>query len=197
MYDIAKLAKEKGLSTSMVSNGYINEEPLCQLLQVLDAVKIDFKAYTREFYNQVCSGQLQPVLETLKTIKEQGVWLEIVNLVVPTLNDDSSDIRGMCQWIKEQVGSDVPLHFTRFFPMYRLTNLSPTPVETLERAYKIAKEVGLRYVYIGNVPSHIQNSTFCPNCYKVIIHRIQFSVISNEVFAGKCSFCGEPIAGLW
>ncbi|MBA7700776.1 GTP 3',8-cyclase [subsurface metagenome] len=197
LYDIAVLAREKGLKTSIVSNGYINPEPLKKLLKVLDAVKIDLKAFTEEFYEEVSLGELAPVLDSLRIIKQEGVWLEVLNLVVPTLNDDPEEIRAMCAWIREELGDDVPLHFSRFFPQYRLTSLPSTPVETLEKAYAAAKEAGLKYVYIGNVPGHKYNSTFCPSCGETLIARIQFSVSQNQVTQGRCPFCGEPIPGFW
>jgi len=197
MYDIAKLAKENGLKTSMVSNGYIEPEPLEYLLKVLDAVKIDLKGFTEEFYQNITLGELEPVLAALKIIKQQGIWLEIVNLLVPTLNDDPEDIRRMCEWIKEELGTEVPLHFSRFFPMYRLTNLPATPVTALEKAHAVAIASGLRYVYVGNIPGHVYNSTFCPNCGKKLIQRVQFTVSQNNLSSGRCPFCGEVIAGFW
>ncbi len=142
-------------------------------------------------------AELEPVLNSLKIIKEEGVWLEIVNLVIPSLNDDPRDIKRMCEWINENLGADVPLHFSRFTPSYRLTDLPPTPISTLEKAYSIAREAGLNYVTIGNVPGHKYNSTFCPNCSKVLIKRFHFSVLSNHIEAGKCKFCGHQIPGIW
>jgi len=197
MYDIAKLAKQQGLMTSIVSNGYINPKPFKELLQVLDAVKIDLKAFTEDFYEEVNLGELEPVLDSLKIVKEQGIWLEIVNLVIPTLNDDPEEIRRMCLWIKEELGDDIPLHFTRFFPQYRLTNLPATPLETLEQAYKIAKQVGLKYVYIGNVPGHPGNFTFCPSCGQQLIIRYGYFVLQNVIKDRNCPSCGEPISGYW
>jgi pyruvate formate lyase activating enzyme len=197
MFDIAKLAKAKGIRVLWHSNGSMNPEPLRELLKYTDAVTIDLKGFTQEFYSKVSSSELEPVLTTLKIIKEEGVWLEIVNLVIPTFNDDSKDIKRMCEWIKENLGEDVPLHFSRFFPAYKLTRLPPTPIETLERAREIAIEVGLKYVYIGNVPGHKYNSTFCPNCGKKLIHRTHFTVWSNNVEEGKCKFCGYKIPGIW
>jgi len=197
MYDIAKLARAKGLKTSIVSNGYINPEPLKELLKVLDAVKIDLKGFTQRFYQEVCSAELEPVLNTLKVLKEEGAFFEIVNLIIPTLNDDPEEIRQMCLWIKENLGPDVPLHFTRFSPAYKMTHLPATPVSTLEMAVKIAHQVGLRYVYIGNVPGHKYNSTFCPQCGRRLIHRIHFSVLSNDVKEGRCPYCGCEIPGIW
>jgi len=197
VYDISRLAKERGLKTSIISNGFINPEPLRELLKVLDAVKIDLKGFSEEFYAEVSSARLEPVLTSLKIVKEEGVHLEIVNLVLPTLNDDPEMIRAMCQWIKDNLGEDVPLHFTRFFPNYRLTNLPPTPVETLEMAREIALDVGLQYVYIGNVPGHEANNTYCPKCGKLLIRRAYMAILENNIVNGRCKFCGHKIPGIW
>jgi pyruvate formate lyase activating enzyme len=197
MYDIAKLAKEKRLMSCIVSNGYINEEPLKKLVAVLDAVKIDLKSFNTKFYKDICEAELEPVLETLKTLKAAGKYFEIVYLVIPTLNDSLDEIEKMCVWIEENLGSNVPLHFTRFHPNYKLTNLPDTPVNTLESAMKVAKKAGLRFVYIGNVPGHNNNSTFCPKCSKRIIHRVHFSPLEIHVKDGRCEYCGEPIPGVW
>jgi pyruvate formate lyase activating enzyme len=197
MFDTAKLAKESGLKALFHTNGSLNAEPLFALLEHMDAVTVDLKAFTPEFYQQVSESELEPVLETLQNIKSAGVHLEIVNLVIPTLNDNLDDIRRMCVWIRENLGEGVPLHFTRFFPAYKLTNLPPTPVETLEAAAKVADEEGLQYVYIGNVPGHERNSTFCPQCRERIIHRVHFDVLSVDVEHGKCRFCGHEIPGIW
>ena len=197
MFDISKLARSAGLKTLLNTNGFINPEPLKELLQYLDAVNIDLKGFTPEFYQENCSGELEPVLDSLKLVKEEGVHLEIVNLVIPTLNDDMEKVKEMCLWIKENLGTEVPLHFTRFFPAYRLTKLSPTPVESLEQARSIALGVGLQYVYIGNVPGHPANNTFCPRCGERLISRIGLSVTENNLQQGRCPFCGHQISGIW
>jgi pyruvate formate lyase activating enzyme len=197
LYDISIVAKQAGMKTSIVSNGYINREPLLKLLTVLDAVKIDLKGFSEEFYKEACSATLKPVLESLLTVKKENVWLEIVNLVIPTLNDDSEMIDEMCQWIKENLGLDTPLHFTRFHPDYKLTHLSPTPTSTLESAYEIAKKNGLRYVYIGNVSGHTYNSSFCPKCGNTLIERTHFTLSKNEIKNGRCIYCQEIIPGIW
>ncbi len=197
MYDIAKLGKEKGLKVLFHTNGSMNPEPLSALLQYMDGVTVDLKGFTETFYREASSSQLAPVLRTLKHIKESGRHLEVVNLVIPTLNDDMVKIREMCTWITENLGKDTPLHFTRFSPAYRLTHLPPTPIETLEKAWKIAQEEGVEYVYIGNVPGHEGNNTFCPQCHKKLIHRVHFAVLANEVKKGKCPSCGYPIRGIW
>ncbi|MDH7512843.1 MAG: AmmeMemoRadiSam system radical SAM enzyme [Clostridiales bacterium] len=198
LYDISVMAKQKGLKTSIVSNGYIRKEPLLRLLAVLDAVKIDLKGFSEKFYEEVCSASLNPVLESLITVKKNNTWLEIVNLVVPTLNDDPRMIDEMCRWIRENLGLDTPLHFTRFFPNYKLTHLSATPVSTLESAYEIAKKNGLRYVYVGNVPGHHANSTYCSNCGEKLIERTHFIVRKNQIKKnGLCPFCGGKMPGIW
>ncbi len=197
LYDISLIARENGMKTSIVSNGYINPEPLLKLLTVLDAVKIDLKGFSETFYREVCSATLKPVLDSLLTVKKENVWLEIVNLIIPTLNDDPKMIDEMCRWIKKNLGEDTPLHFTRFSPNYKLTHLPPTPISTLESAYRIAKSNGLRYVYIGNVPGHIYNSTFCPSCNQRVIHRDHFDVFEMNLVNGKCKFCNFSIEGRW
>jgi len=197
LYDISVIAREKGIKTSIVSNGYINREPLLKLLKVLDAVKIDLKGFSEEFYKNVCSASLKPVLKSLRTVKKEKVWVEIVNLVIPTLNDDPKMMDEMCRWIKENLGQDTPLHFTRFHPDYKLAHLSPTPVSTLDKAYEIAKKNGLMYVYIGNVPGHVYNSTYCPSCDRNVISRMHMDVVEMNVVDGKCRFCDAPIEGKW
>jgi pyruvate formate lyase activating enzyme len=197
MFDVAKVAKQEGMGTLFHTNGGMNEEPLAALLEHMDAVTVDLKAFTPEFYQEVSSSQLEPVLRTLQQIHQSGVHLEIVNLVVTTLNDNMYDIRRMCQWIRDTLSEKVPLHFTRFFPAYRLTSLPPTPIETLESAAQIADDKGLQYVYIGNCPGHERNSTFCPECGEKIISRTHFAVLSLNVEKGKCRFCGHSIPGIW
>lgn len=197
VYDVAKLAKEKALRVIWHTNGSLNSEPLKALLKYTDAVTVDLKGFSEKFYSEVSSAELEPVLRTLKIIKEKGIWLEIVNLIIPGLNDNPDDLRKMCIWIRENLGPDVPLHFSRFFPAYKLTAVIATPVQTLEMAYNIARESGLNYVTIGNLPGHVYNSTFCPKCKKRLIHRVHFSVLANNIINGKCKFCGYRIAGVW
>lgn len=197
MLDTAHLARVNGLRNVVISAGYINPNPLRQLCRVVDAIKIDLKGFNREFYRRVCSAERDPVLESIKTIHQEGIHLEIVNLVVPTLNDDLDELRELARWVRDNVGPDVPLHFTRFYPMYKLTNLPPTPVETLERAYDIAKKEGLHYVYVGNVPGHPGNNTLCPQCGQLLIARTGFSVTEYHLQDGKCPTCSTVIPGVW
>ncbi len=197
MFETAKLAQKSGIKNTMHSNGYINPEPLRALCSYLDAANIDLKGFTEEFYQELCGGSLEPVLQSLKILREEGVWLEITNLVIPTKNDDPETIKKMCEWIRDSLGTDVPVHFSRFWPLYKLRNLPPTSVETLERAQKLALNVGLKYVYIGNIPGHKAENTYCPKCGKVVIRRISYHIAENNIVKGKCKFCGHTISGVW
>jgi pyruvate formate lyase activating enzyme len=197
MYDIGVLAKKEGILNVCHSNGYINQKPLKALCKVLDGACIDLKGFTEEFYRTLTEGRLQPVLDALKTLKLEGVHVEIVNLVVPTKNDSMEEIRQMCLWIREELGSDTPLHFSRFYPMYKLKNLPPTPIPTLEEARKVAISVGLHYVYIGNVPGHEGENTYCPTCKKLLIQRTGYRILQNHLIGRKCPSCGHPQPGIW
>ncbi len=194
MIDIAKCAHENDIKTVWVTCGYINEEPLRKLIPYLDAANIDLKGYSEDFYSTYTTGTLEPVLRTIEICKEEGLYFEITNLVIPDANDDPEMIRDMCVWLKETIGTEYPLHFSRFSPQFKLTNRPPTPVKTLEKAYEIAKDVGLKYVYIGNVVTASED-TFCPNCGKKIIDRYGFSVQEINISDGKCDFCGHEIFG--
>jgi pyruvate formate lyase activating enzyme len=195
--DTARIARSRGVRCVVVSAGYINQEPLRELCTVVDAIKIDLKGMNEDFYEEVCSATLGPVLETIRTIARSGVHLEIVNLVVPRHNDDPEDMRTLAKWVRNEVGPDVPLHFSRFGPMYRLKNLPPTPVQSLEQARDIALEEGLKFVYLGNVPGHPANHTYCPQCGDAIILRSGFEVVEMHLQDGRCAFCGEEIPGVW
>jgi pyruvate formate lyase activating enzyme len=196
VYDIATLAKAKGIRILWHTNGAMNPDPLRALLKYTDAVTIDLKGFTGKAYEN-SSAELAPAMRTLGIIRESGRWLEIVNLVVPTVNDDPRDIQRMCQWIRKNLGPETPLHFSRFFPNYRLTRLDPTPVSLLEKARRIAIDAGIQYVTIGNVPGHEYNSTFCPKCGKVLIERSHFHVQKNNLAKGRCASCGHRIPGIW
>jgi len=197
MLDTAQAARQAGLRNVYHSNGFINPEPLAALCRVLDAANIDLKGFSDAFYRDVCQGELPPVLATLTTLRRAGVHLEITNLVIPTLNDDLSRIREMCLWVKRELGSETPIHFSRFYPLYRLKNLPPTPVATLEQARATALAAGLEYVYIGNVPGHEAENTCCPRCKRVLIERSGFMVRAVRLAGGKCDRCGKPIPGIW
>ena len=197
MLDTAKLARKEGLLNVYHSNGFINPGPLKELCKFLDGANVDLKGFTEAFYGGMSQGRLAPVLESLKTLKSSGVHLEITHLVIPTQNDDPETVRKMCAWIKDELGPDTPLHLSRFYPLYKLRNLPPTPVPTLERNRKIAAEAGLEYAYIGNVPGHEGERTFCPACKKLLIFRQGYSLGEINLSKGRCKFCGKPISGIW
>ncbi|MGW8320111.1 MAG: AmmeMemoRadiSam system radical SAM enzyme, partial [Thermodesulfobacteriota bacterium] len=193
MYDIAAEARKAGIKNVMISGGFVEEKPLRDLLPLMDAVKIDLKAFSDKYYREVCRGRLEPVLEALKIIREAGVWLEIVYLVLPTLNDSSDEIRALSAWIRKELGPDVPIHLTRFHPTYLMKKLPPTPVDTLERLKKIAQTEGLHYVYIGNVPGHSGKSTLCPECGALLVHRTGYNVRVEALRGDTCEKCGLKI----
>jgi len=198
MYDISKLARKKGIENVMISNGFICREPMARLCDVLSGVKIDLKAYTERFYKKLCHGQLKPVLETLKLLAKRKMWFELVYLVVPTHNDDPREVRQMAKWILGELGPDVPLHFTAFFPTYKLKNLSRTPPESIERLYRVARAEGLHFVYVGNLRrQHPAESTYCPKCKRRVVHRVRFRVLSVRIKDGKCQHCGAKVPGVW
>jgi len=197
MYDIAKLARGQDLRVVFHSNGEMNPEPLKALLPYVDAAAVDLKAFDPRVYHELTTGDLAQVLENLKLIRQQRVWLEIVCLIVPTWNDDMADIEEMCVWIADNLGPDVPLHFLRFFPTAKLAGLPPTPLSTLEQAHDIARRVGLHYVYVGNVSGHEYASTYCPDCGARLIYRKGLSIQEFNIVNGECEFCGCRIAGVW
>ena len=149
--DCARLAHEKGLWNILVTAGYVCQEPLADLLSYLDAANIDLKSFSDDIYQRVSGGHLQPVLDTILAMKQAGVWIELTNLVIPGVNDDMDMIRQMCQWLVANDLADAPLHFSRFFPRYKMQDFQPTPVQTLRAARQIAEEEGIKYVYLGNV----------------------------------------------
>jgi len=198
MLDTAVEGNKRGVRSLVVTNGYINEEPLKKLCENVAAIKVDLKAFNERFYKELCRGELKPVLDTLKCLGKWSVWTEIVMLILPGHNDGEQEIRQMARWIKEELSPDVPVHFTRFRPAYKMQDLPPTPIATLERCYEAAKEEGLRYVYIGNVPGHKAESTQCPRCGKTVIGRMGFAITQKSLSPdGRCSFCGEMIPGIW
>ena len=195
--DIAGEARKQGIRRVIISCGFMNREPLAEMCGALDAVKIDLKGFSPSFYRDICGAELKPVLETIKEVARRKVHLEIVNLVVPTLNDSDKMLKGLSDWVLAEVGPDVPVHFTRFHPAYQLLNLPPTPLATLERARELAMSRGIHYAYVGNVPAHPGNHTYCPNCKKVVIKRAGFFLEEMNVKDGRCTFCRRKIAGVW
>jgi len=197
VYDTSVIARKQGIKNVLVSNGYINEKPLRELCRVLDAATIDLKSFDETTYLKLNAGKLQPVLNALKIFRQEGVWLEVSNLVVPSWSDNLGMIKRMCDWFYDNGFQDTPLHFLRFQPLYKLTQLPPTPIPVLERAKAIAMDAGIKYIYIGNIPGSAAISTTCPKCKKTIIERKGYMIAANAVKNGSCSYCGEKIAGIW
>lgn len=197
MCDTAFLARHSGIKNIWITCGYINPEPLNELCRVLDAANVDLKGFSDATYKQMAGAKLAPVLETLKILKKNNVWLEVGYLVIPGVNDSPAETAGLIQWIKQNLGPDVPLHFLRFFPQHKLTNLPPTPLRTLEEARSAALRAGLHYVYLGNVPGNPAENTFCPKCGAEVITRKGYFIERMNMKNGRCGSCGAPIAGVW
>jgi pyruvate formate lyase activating enzyme len=192
--DIMKLARRAGLYNVWVSNGYINPEPTGLAAKYLDAINLDLKG-DGKFYKTVCAvPDHRPILEAAKLFKKKGVFLEATNLVIPGYNDKDSQIRELAAWVKKNLGSSTPLHFSRFYPCYRMEGARPTPEKTLDRAWNIARKAGLNYVYVGNVPGHAKENTYCPKCGELVIKRTGYYI---ESIKEKCPKCREkiPLAG--
>jgi len=197
IYETTRLGRQAGLKCVIVSNGFISTEAVTKLAPHLAAYKVDLKAFSEDYYREICSGRLGPVLKTLETLVGLGLWVEIVNLVLPTLNDSEKDIKALAQWVKTNLGPMVPVHFTRFYPMYKMRNLPPTPVTTLEACHETAKAEGLKYVYIGNVPGHPYGNTYCHQCGRLLIKRTGLWSVEAELEAGRCPGCRTEIPGVW
>jgi pyruvate formate lyase activating enzyme len=197
VFETATLARNAGIKNVFKSNGYINMEPLKKLCSVIDAANIDLKAFSESTYLKLTGGKLQPVLDSLKVLKDMGVWLEITNLIVPDWTDNQDDIGKMCKWLGDNGFKNTPLHFSRFYPMYKLEQLPPTPVELLNSAYRIASEEGLKYVYTGNSPGNEISDTKCPSCNATLVVREGYRIATNNISGGKCNKCGAEIDGVW
>lgn len=195
--DTAMAARKAGVRATMVTGGSGEEEPMKEVLKYLDAVKVDLKGFTEDYYQRMCKGKLEPVLKTLEVIRKSGVWLELVHLCVPGQNDGEAEIRSMCQWVKGHLGADVPIHFTRFHPEYQMKNVPPTPNATLIRCREIGLAEGLRFVYTGNVPGLAGEDTACPQCHKTVVARRGFELVGMKLKNGRCGFCGAAVPGVW
>ena len=192
-FDSAKLAKKAGLYTTYVTNGYISEEPLKEISQVLDAMNIDVKAFNEDFYRKVCKAKLEPVLQTCERAKELGIHLEVTYLVIPDYNDSINDVKKFCKWVVEKLGDETPVHFSRFHPDHKMTNISRTPMDTMLKIYNTAKEIGILYPYLGNIPTGDYENTICPKCGNVSIERHGYSIDLSGIGEGKCVKCGNAI----
>jgi pyruvate formate lyase activating enzyme len=197
MYDTSIEARRERIKNVVITGGHVNGEPLIELMKVVDGIKVDLKAFNQDFYTKYVRGELKPVLDAIKQIAQNDTWLEIVYLVIPTLNDSPAEIQNLCRLILNEVGPDVPIHFSRFHPMYLLKNLPPTPLSTLEKIHAIALKEGLHYAYIGNVPGHKSESTFCPKCQSIVVRRRGYQIQGINMIKDKCRTCSNPIPGVW
>jgi pyruvate formate lyase activating enzyme len=196
-FDSAKLAKENNIRNVLVTAGYITPEPWRQLLKYVDAANIDLKGMTEDFYREVCSGTLKPVLDALVLAKASGILVEVTNLIIPTLNDKADHLRQLVRWVRANLGSETPMHFSRFSPRYKMRHLPPTSARTLDMAREIAIEEGLHYVYIGNILSAEGQNTYCPNCHSLLIERSSYTILQNRIKQSCCPDCGRKIYGVW
>ena len=196
-YDSSKLARDKGIRSVLVTAGYINPQPWKELLKYVDAANIDLKFISDDLYRRICSGTLKPVQNALVLAKASGVLVEVTNLVIPTLNDKPEQIRELARWIKANLGRETPLHFSGFYPQYKMKNLPSTSLQTLETAREIAINEGLDYVYIGNVRSKEGENTYCPGCKNLLIERKGYTILQNRLKDGFCPDCGKKIYGVW
>jgi pyruvate formate lyase activating enzyme len=195
--DIAKLAKKENIKNVFVTNGYITPEALTAIAPYLDAANIDLKSFSDEFYRKNCGARLQPILDSIKIHKKLDIWTEITTLIIPTLNDSEQELRQIAEFIKREAGPETPWHITAFHPTYKLIDLQRTPIQTLRRAREIGLEIGLKYVYEGNVPGETGENTNCPNCQKPLIHRHGYQILENKIKDSKCPYCGTKIDGVY
>ncbi|MFP4499181.1 MAG: AmmeMemoRadiSam system radical SAM enzyme [Vulcanimicrobiota bacterium] len=194
--DIAREARRYGLTNHVVTGGYVSEEPLKEMCRYIDTFSVSIKGSNDSMYGNRPNA-FEAIKRSLYTIKKAGCWLEVANLVIPGYGDDTGYISGLSRWIKSNLGADTPVHFSRFFPSFKLRNVPQTPVNTLENARNIALGEGVKFVYVGNVPGHQFNNTFCPECKKTLVQRVGFKIVKNLVQKGRCSYCNAKIAGIW
>jgi pyruvate formate lyase activating enzyme len=180
-----------------VTNGYMSAEALDRVAPYLDAANVDLKAYSDEFYREMCGARLAPVKTTLKRMRARGILVEVTTLVIPGLNDESSELKALATFLVDELGPETPWHLSRFHPTFRLTDRSPTPVETLQKAHQIGLEAGLKYVYIGNVPGSGAENTHCPECHNIIINRFHYHARARLIDGNHCAYCHTPIDGIF
>ena len=196
-YETARLAHLAGLANIFVTNGYMTQEMLELFHPFLDAANVDLKAFRKETYHRYVGAGLLPILDNLKLMKQLGIWLEVTTLVIPDLNDDPAELRDAARFIALELGTDTPWHISRFFPAYKMVDVPPTPLATLQRARRIGLEEGLHYVYVGNIPDDRDQDTFCPECGSLLIWRQGYWIAENKIREGRCPNCGASIAGVW
>ena len=191
--DSAKIVKKEGLYTCYVTNGYLNEDPLKEISYYLDAMNIDVKGFTENFYKKICKTKLQPVIDTCELANELNIHIELTYLVIPTYNDSLNEIERFCSWVNDSLGSTVPVHFSRFHPDHNLQNIPSTPMKTMVDIYETAKKIGLDYVYLGNVSHGDYENTYCSNCGNLLIERKDFFVYFRDICNNKCNKCGHTV----
>lgn len=195
--DCCEEAAHLGIKNILVTAAFINPNPLREICRFVDAANVDLKSFSDHFYREICDAHLNPVLKALEIMKASGVFLELTNLLIPTLNDSEDETKMLCDWVVEKLGESTPLHFSRFFPQHQLNHLPPTPVETILRAREIAIEAGLRFVYVGNMQDGAGESTWCPECGTCLIERNGYQIGKIKLSAGTCPDCGTEISGVW
>ncbi len=196
-YDVGRLANEAGIANIYVTNGYMSETMLSVFASILDAANVDLKAFRDETYRRYVGARLEPVLDSMKTMKRMGIWLEVTTLVIPGLNDDPAELRDAAAFVATELGPDTPWHISRFYPGYRMLDRLPTPLKTLRMAAEIGLEEGLKYIYIGNALEAGSEDTHCPNCGRSLIERRGYQIVRNDLRDGRCPKCGALIAGVW
>jgi len=194
-YDTAYQAVKKGLKNLFVTNGYMTKDALEIIKPYLHAANVDLKSFQDTYYKKICGGRLQPVLDTITNMVKMGIWVEVTTLLIPTLNDSEDELKDIARWLY-QLNPDIPWHISRFFPTYRLTNLPPTPIETIHRAREIGLEEGLHYVYTGNIPGNKGENTYCHHCHNLLIGRYGYTIMEYNIKDGCCAHCGTKIPGV-
>lgn len=195
-YETMKLAKEKGIKNIWVSNGFMSQETLDLISPYLDAINIDLKSFSEDFYKNICKARLEPVKENIKKIHEKGIWLEVTTLIIPKINDSDKELQQIAKFLKN-ISENIPWHISAFYPGYKMVDISSTPKESLIKAYQIGKQAGLKYVYIGNTPDAEYESTYCPKCNFLLIKRLGLDMIENKIQDGKCPKCNTEIKGIF
>jgi pyruvate formate lyase activating enzyme len=196
-YELAVNARERGLISVMVTNGYITKQAVKDLYPAIDAANIDLKSFSEQFYFNTTFSHLKPVLDAIQWIKAEGTWIELTTLLIPGHNDSAKELKELCTWVKEYCGDETPLHFTAFHPDFKMTEITRTTFGVLKKAYDIAKETGLKYVYTGNVPDEPTGSTYCPKCSRLLIKRNWYNVEIKSIKGNKCSRCGFEVKGIY
>jgi len=195
-YDSARLANDRGIKNVFVSNGYMGQEAIRAIQPYLHAANIDLKAYSEKFYKEICGARLKPVLENLNLMKKLGIWVEVTTLIIPTLNDSEKELQEIAAFIRTELGPETPWHVSRFHPMYRLTSVPSTPVQTVLKAREIGLKTGLYYVYSGNIPGQGGENTYCHKCGALLIERLGFTILQYNVIDAKCPKCHAVVHGV-